>query len=544
MIDGAGPVGRLCRFISIHLSGLKKSKNTIPLLMPLLHLAIFGLTMNLYSNKQRWKIILLGVALSIVGITLWYSNHITEKIRSEEYQKVKLWSEAIQRRAKLVNFTKELFEDIGEEERVKVDLWKEALTIINKDDYRGELTFVTQVFFSNNTVPVFILDEDGNMTIHDNIPDSKASNQAYMDSLKLAILQKREPIQLSIGKEKQFLYYDDSYVFTELQRTMDDLINSFISETVINAASVPVLLTDSTRRQVIRFGNLDTTLINSPELLAKKLEDMASQNDPIEIELPVQGKNYIYYEDSLVILQLQYYPVVQLILIGVFLLVAYLIFSTFRRAEQNQVWVGMAKETAHQLGTPLSSLVGWISLLESQGVDKSTLSEMNKDVLRLGVITDRFSKIGSKPDLNEDNIVDVTTKTMEYLRTRMSKRVLFSIHSSRPEIRCSINEPLFSWVLENLIKNAVDAMGGNGSLDIEISEENQQVFIDLTDTGKGIPKNKQKTVFEPGYTTKKRGWGLGLSLCKRIVEDYHQGKIFVKRSEPGKGTTFRIVLGS
>lgn len=498
--------------------------------------------MNLYSNKQRWKIILLGVALSIVGITLWYSNHITEKIRKEEYQKVKLWSEAIQRRAKLVNFTKELFEDIGEEERVKVDLWKEALTIINKDNYKGELTFVTQVFFSNNTVPVFILDHEGKMTIHDNIPDEKAADPVYMDSLKTAILEKREPIQLSIGKEKQFLFYDDSRVFTELQRTMDDLINSFISETVINAASVPVLLTDSTRQHIIRFSNIDTTLLSDSAAMAAKLEQMAAQNEPIEIDLPIQGKNYIYYEDSLVILQLQYYPVVQLILIGVFLLVAYLIFSTFRRAEQNQVWVGMAKETAHQLGTPLSSLVGWISLLESQGVDKSTLREMDKDVVRLGVITDRFSKIGSKPDLTEDNIVSVTEKILDYLRTRMSKQVKFTLERSDENIPCHINEPLFSWVLENLIKNAVDAMGGVGSLDVEIFTENNQVLIDVSDTGKGIPKNKQKTVFEPGFTTKKRGWGLGLSLCKRIVEEYHQGKIFVKKSEPNKGTTFRIVL--
>lgn len=498
--------------------------------------------MNLYSNKQRWKIVLLGVALSIVGITLWYSNHIAQKIRKEEYEKVKLWSEAIQRKARLVNFTKELFEKLGEEERVKVDLWKEALTIINKDDYRGELTFVTQVFFSNNTIPVFILDEDGNFTISDNIPDSLFNDRAYMDSLTNAILEKRDPIQLSIGTEKQFLYYDDSKVFMELQRTMDDLINSFISETVINAASVPVLLTDSTRQEVVRFGNMDTTIINNPVLLQAKLEEMASQNDPIEISLPDKGKNYIYYEDSFVILQLQYFPVVQLILIGVFLLVAYLIFSTFRRAEQNQVWVGMAKETAHQLGTPLSSLVGWISLLESQGVDKSSLLEMNKDIDRLGVITDRFSKIGSKPDLSEENVVEVTSRSMEYLQSRLSRQIKFTSNAVVDDIPAKINKPLFSWVLENLTKNAVDAMNGKGELHLEIGYEGDNVFIDISDTGKGIPKNKQKTVFEPGYTTKKRGWGLGLSLCKRIVEEYHEGKIFVKKSEPDVGTTFRILL--
>lgn len=482
------------------------------------------------------------IALSIVGITLWYSNHIAQKIRQEEYQKVKLWSEAIQRRAKLVNFTKDLFEDLGEEERKKVDLWTAALEIINKDDYSGDLTFVTQVFFSNKTIPVFILDEEGKMMIHNNIRDDLARNKMYMDSLKQAVLEKREPIELSIGTEKQFLYYDDSRLFSELQGTMDDLINSFISETVINAASVPVLLTDSTRREIVRYSNIDTSRINSSEKLTALLEEMASQNDPIGIELPDKGKNYIYYQDSRVILQLQYFPVVQLILIGVFLLTAYLIFSTFRRAEQNQVWVGMAKETAHQLGTPLSSLVGWISLLESQGVDKPTLTEMNKDLERLKVITDRFSKIGSKPDLSEENLVEVTETTVNYLRKRLSKQIDFEFDSVVGDIPCKVNRPLFSWVIENLLKNAADAMDGKGELKIHIGYEADAPYIDLTDNGKGIPKNKQRTVFEPGYTTKKRGWGLGLSLCKRIIEDYHKGKIFVKRSEPGLGTTFRIIL--
>ena len=498
--------------------------------------------MNLYSNKQRWKIVLLIIALSIVGITLWYSNHIAQKIRKEEYDKVKLWSEAIQRRAKLVNFTKELFEDLGDDERTKVELWTEALEIINKDKYRGELTFVTKVFFSNNTIPVFILDEDGKKTIHKNIKDELANDPAYLDSLRLSILEKRDPIELQIGSDKQFLYYDDSKLFTDLQGTMDDLINSFISETVINAASVPVLLTDSTRKQVIRFGNIDTTQITDPTRLSALLDEMSEQNEPILIELPDQGKNYIYYKDSFVILQLQYYPVVQLVLIGVFLLAAYLIFSTFRRAEQNQVWVGMAKETAHQLGTPLSSLVGWLSLLEAQGVEKSTVDEMNKDLERLKIITDRFSKIGSKPDLTAENLVEVVESSINYLKKRLSKQVIFSFDSLVDNIPCEINRPLFSWVLENLVKNAVDAMDGKGELSIEIGYEAESPYIDLRDTGKGIPKNKQRTVFEPGYTTKARGWGLGLSLCKRIIEDYHKGKIFVKRSEPGVGTTFRIIL--
>jgi signal transduction histidine kinase len=253
--------------------------------------------------------------------------------------------------------------------------------------------------------------------------------------------------------------------------------------------------------------------------------------------------NYIYYTDSIIITQLRYFPFIQLVIIGLFLFISYLIFSTFRNAEQNQVWIGMAKETAHQLGTPLSSLIAWIQLLEARGTDKETIQELNKDVKRLEVITDRFSKIGSAPELTETSIAKVMNQTIDYLRPRISKKVEFEVVQNREnDVKAMINRPLFSWVIENIIKNAVDAMNGKGKIKIEIYNEIQHVYIDITDTGKGIPASGHKAVFQPGYTTKKRGWGLGLSLAKRIIENYHSGKIFVKRSEPGAGSTFRIVL--
>jgi signal transduction histidine kinase len=238
--------------------------------------------------------------------------------------------------------------------------------------------------------------------------------------------------------------------------------------------------------------------------------------------------------------QLKLFPVFQLILIGVFLLVAYLIFSTFRKAEQNQVWVGMAKETAHQLGTPLSSLMAWSAILEDQGVDKKILTELNKDLERLSTITDRFSKIGSTADLTREDVNTICSQAVEYLRPRVSTRVKIDMSGAEGLPSVLINKPLFGWVLENLVKNAVDAMEGEGQLVVNTGVDITGVYIDITDSGKGIPKGKWKTVFQPGYTTKKRGWGLGLSLVKRIVENYHHGRIFVKWSEPGKGTTFRI----
>lgn len=496
--------------------------------------------MNLYSNKQRWKIVLLLLAMAIVGITLWYSNHIAEKIRDEERKKIELWSEAIKRRAELVNFTQNLFDQLKTEENKKAKLLGSAYNIISDPTYESDLTFITEYLWSNTTIPVLIYDEHGKLWNSVNLPAGKDNDTVYIDSLYKAVRKKNEPIELAeVGLK---IYYDDSRLFKQLQATMDDLINSFISETVINSASAPVLVTDSTQTKVIRRGNIDTLQFATPELLANKLALMQSTNPPIQVDLPGQGKQFIFYEDSEVLKQLRLFPVFQLILIGVFLLVSYLSFSTFRKAEQNQVWVGMSKETAHQLGTPLSSLMAWSALLETQGVDPALIIELNKDVDRLNTITDRFSKIGSVPELKEENIHEVMTTAIDYLNTRVSRKVKFSVKSVDENQTVHLNVPLFGWVIENLVKNAVDAMDGEGELNVFVQKEGRRVCIDISDTGKGIPKNNWKTVFEPGYTTKKRGWGLGLSLVKRIIEQYHEGRIYIKVSEPNKGTTFRIEL--
>jgi len=225
------------------------------------------------------------------------------------------------------------------------------------------------------------------------------------------------------------------------------------------------------------------------------------------------------------------------------LLIAYYLFSTARNAEQNQVWVGMAKETAHQLGTPLSSLLAWIEVLKSKNVDEQTLSEIKRDLGRLETVTERFSKIGAAPKLEQNDVNKVIESTLKYLKTRLSKKVTFNHTTTNGnKVMACVNVPLLEWVLENIVKNAVDAISGEGKVDIHVTDQSQFVYIDISDNGKGIPKGARKTVFQPGYTTKKRGWGLGLSLTKRIIENYHSGKVFVKQSEVGEGTTFRIVL--
>ena len=271
---------------------------------------------------------------------------------------------------------------------------------------------------------------------------------------------------------------------------------------------------------------------------------MRRQHEPIEILFANNQKNYIYYRDSDLLIQLRWYPYFQLAIIALFLVVSYLAFSTSRKAEQNQVWVGMAKETAHQLGTPLSSLMAWVEYLKTQlNTDQTHIPEIEKDLNRLNTITERFSKIGSAPALKKENIMEVLTTSVSYIRSRSSSKVEFTINNEQNyEVEAPMNVPLFEWVLENLFKNAIDAMSGDGSITINVLDQQQFVYIDITDTGKGIAKSKFKTVFKPGYTSKSRGWGLGLSLSKRIIEEYHDGHIFVKSSEINLGTTFRIVL--
>ena len=269
---------------------------------------------------------------------------------------------------------------------------------------------------------------------------------------------------------------------------------------------------------------------------------MKSQADPIEIDFGDGDKHYLYFQNSTLLTKLRLYPIILLVVISLFIVIAYIAFSNARKSEQNQVWNGLAKETAHQIGTPLTSLMGWIELLSDRPENESMVMEMGKDIHRLNMITQRFSKIGSTPELKKENIVDITKQAFDYLESRSSKQISFSFSSTDDEILTNLNTELFGWVIENLIKNAIDAMLGKGELKLKIESNSKKVKITVSDTGKGMPKKLYKQIFKPGFTTKKRGWGLGLSLSKRIVEDYHNGKIFVKKSGIDKGTTFQIVL--
>jgi two-component sensor histidine kinase len=497
---------------------------------------------DIYLRKRRWKLFLFSAAVLIVAASLYYTNILVHEIRRDERKNVEIWADAIHRKADLVNFTNKKFEEIKDEERRRVSILAQAHRRLNTATSSDELNFLLEIISENTSIPVIQTDKDGNIQSTKNVelPDTL---KRLDGSLKKAFSIYPPIVVRYFKDEKIILYYKDSRVFSELKTLLDDLIRSFFSEVVLNSASVPVIITDNTMKNVIESGNIPKKKMEDSAFVTHTIKSMAAQNTPIRINLADLGVRYIFYQDSSLLTQLKYYPYVQLGVIGIFLFIAYLLFSYARKSEQNQVWVGMAKETAHQLGTPLSSMVAWMELLKLKGLDRETIGEIEKDVQRLETITDRFSKIGSSARLEKMNVVKVVHDSVNYIRSRTSQKVLFTVNPpSTSDITIPINLHLFEWVIENLCKNAIDAMEGSGALDIEISEDTDHIHIDVSDTGKGIPKSRFKTIFHPGFTSKTRGWGLGLTLSKRIIENYHSGKIFVRSSTLGKGTIFRIIL--
>lgn len=380
--------------------------------------------MNIYKQRQRWKLFLLITAVIIGVVSLWYTNRLVRKLSAEERKKAELLAEAFTR-------------------------------IVNADQDDSNLGFYSQIIEDNESVPVIVV-----------------------DSMEIVFFHR----------------------------------------------------------------NLDSLKIRKKNYVTRRLQQMKDDNSPIIINLSPTDKQYLFYGKSTMLIKLTYYPYIQLIIILLFISVAYFAFSASRKAEQNQVWVGLSKETAHQLGTPISSLLAWFEVMKTRMKNESLLPELEKDVKRLETITERFSKIGSNPVLIRENIGNIVLSAVHYLQSRLSDRITFNLDIPSEEIFVPVNKSLFEWVVENLCKNAVDALNGIGEITISMKDFTQIVYIDIADTGKGLHKSMFRTIFKPGFTTKKTGWGLGLSLAKRIIEEYHDGKIFVHQSDINKGTIFRIVL--
>ena len=312
---------------------------------------------------------------------------------------------------------------------------------------------------------------------------------------------------------------------------------------------IPIIFTNE-KDSIIDWINLHSDKMHNSDddsvrYLRSKLRSLKSINKPIDWIDPIDSShiNHYYYGHTKLLVEVQYYPIIQLCIVALFIIITFFSLRSSYRSVQNQVWAGMAKETAHQLGTPVSSLEGWVEMLKEKSVDSKIIQELEKDVDRLRLVSDRFGKIGSSPQLDEIDLVSQINSMVDYMRKRATGKIIFSVKThGRSQVPAKISAPLFDWVIENLLKNSLDAMEGRGSIVIDIIDEKNAVTIDITDTGKGISVQNLSRVFKPGFTTKKRGWGLGLSLSKRIIEKYHRGQIFVKQSEAGKGTTFRIVL--
>lgn len=319
----------------------------------------------------------------------------------------------------------------------------------------------------------------------------------------------------------------------------DDNIDLILSVMEGNT-TIPVYMVDSDH-QLLLSRNVREPKHNKEEFYKQRINDLRQSQEPIVVQVNEEVTQYIYYEDSILLRRLYWFPYVQLAVIIAFIAIAVIALIMAQRSEQNSLWVGLSKETAHQLGTPISSLNAWNELLKATYPNDALLPQMDEDIRRLQMIAERFSKIGSQPTLNQEALLPIVQSAMEYMRVRTSNKITYTLHADS-DCQVMVCKPLFEWVIENLCKNAIDSMEGKGEITLSLTKQENKVNLDITDTGKGIDRRHFKTIFKPGYTSKKRGWGLGLSLAKRIIEDYHRGKLFVKQSQIGVGSTFRITL--
>lgn len=497
--------------------------------------------MAINFTSRRWRWFLFVLASLVLVFTLFRVNKLVQKVRREEQKKVEIWAEAIGRKADLVEHTGHFFRHMQREERRRVEMFVEAHKMLMTQPLDADVDFYFRFISENKTIPVIITDEFNNIQFSQNV-EIPAEMKVLTGNL-YQHFTRNDPITYRVYGMVFKLYYAESKVYADLRAALKGLTESFLREVSENSVSVPVLVTDKNRTTVYASGNLNEVKILDTDYLNLTLRKMESENTPISIMLPGHRPALIFYENSSVVEALQYYPLIYVLVIALFAFLGYVLFHTVHRSEQNLIWVGMSKETAHQLGTPISSLMAWIEYMKLIEQDDEMVKEVQKDVSRLETIAQRFSKIGSVPELQEEDLAEVIQRSIGYLKLRTSRNIQYRIIIPRDKrFIIPMNAYLMEWVFENTCKNAVDAMEGEGIFTVEVSEDAKHINIDLSDTGKGIPKKLYKKIFTPGFTTKKRGWGLGLSLAKRIITNYHKGDIFVKKSEIGKGTTLRIAL--
>ncbi len=473
----------------------------------------------------------MGVTIVMALAALWQVQRIAEQIRQGEEEKVRLWANAVGQRNQMAAATAQFFQEAMLDEHRKMRLYTDILQSFNDPDLSTDLKFslayVNYIVDSSHTPIIITTSKDSIITVPQELAGQK------LDGCLLEEYSVNPPFHYRIWGMRMTLYYKESEYFTRLREVLDGFTQSFLTDITQNSVLVPVVIFDSTHSHVIAYGNMDSI----------QLHTLRFNNDPIEINMPDGSRAYVHYSSTPLLRSLRWLPLFYIFIALVLVVVSYFLFRTARTAEQNRIWAGLAKETAHQLGTPISSLSGWVEYLHGKELTDEYAAEVGKDLQRLETITHRFSKIGSVPELKEEDVREATLAAVAYLQSRTPRRVKFNVAfpDGEPFI-APINSHLFQWVIENLCKNAVDAMEGDGTISITASQDARKIYLDISDTGRGMSTAVQKHIFDSGFTTKTRGWGLGLPLARRIVNQYHRGRLYLKYSVPGQGSCFRIVL--
>lgn len=481
--------------------------------------------------KQRLKWIILALSAALALVALWQVHSIAERVRQEEEENVRLWANAISQRAHIMEVQQQFFAEATLDEQRKMEMYANILESFNDPDMNADprfsLAYIHYIVDSAKTPIIITTAKDSLITV----PHEMAGMKLEGDLM--AEYSLNPPFHYKIWGMPMTLYYKESQYYTRLREMLDGFNRSFLTDITQNSIKVPVVILDSTRTHIYAYGNIDST----------RVRGLRFNNDPIEITLPDSRHAYVYYDRSPLVRGLRWLPILYLFIAFVIVLVSYNLFRTARRDEQNRIWVGLAKETAHQLGTPISSLSGWSEYLQGKEFSPQYAAEVQKDIHRLETITHRFSKIGSVPELRDESVRMAVENAVGYLRGRLPRKVHINITMPDDDpLVVPLNGYLFEWVVENLCKNAVDAMEGDGTITIVASQDARKVYLDISDTGRGMTPAVQRRIFDSGFTTKSRGWGLGLPLARRIINQYHKGRLYLKYSVPGQGSCFRIVL--
>ena len=481
--------------------------------------------------KQRLKWILLALTTALALLALWHVHSIAEAVRHDEEENVRLWANAISQRSHIMEVQQQFFAEATLDERRKMELYTNILQSFNEpdmgSDLRFSLAYVNYIVDSAQTPIIITTARDSLITVPQELAGQKLEGDL------LAEYSQNPPFHYKLWGMPMTLYYKESQYYTRLRELLDGFTRSFLTDITQNAVKVPVVVVDSSRTHVYAYGNIDSAHVGR----------MSFNNDPIEITLPDSRRAFVYYDRSPLVRGLRWLPALYLFIAFVIVLIGYNLFRTARRDEQNRIWVGLAKETAHQLGTPISSLSGWTEYLQGKEFSPQYAAEVQKDIRRLETITHRFSKIGSVPELKDGSVRAAVENAVGYLRGRLPRKVQVNLSFPNDDpLVVPLNSDLFEWVVENLCKNAVDAMEGQGTITIVASQDARKVYLDFSDTGRGMTPAVQRRIFDSGFTTKSRGWGLGLPLARRIVNQYHRGRLYLKYSIPGQGSCFRIVL--